>query len=110
MSTGSWLGHGGGSIGTTPGLMGPEEKLYLGWLDYVEVGAGQSVTHTLSPAQDAAAKGYQAVKVNLPNATRTANYVTPPEGNHAWWSGRGDDLKQHAHPHRARRLHGHGLG
>ena len=21
-------------IGTTPGLMGPEEKLFLGWLDY----------------------------------------------------------------------------
>ena len=35
----------------------------------------------------------QAVKVNLPNSTRTDQYVTPTEGAHSWWSGRGDDLK-----------------
>jgi immune inhibitor A len=93
MSSGSWLGHGQDSIGTTPGLMGPEEKLFLGWLDYTEVDAGQSGSYTLSPSQDGAAKGYQAVKVNLPNATRTSTYVTPPAGSHAWWSGRGDELK-----------------
>ena len=92
MSAGSWLGHGDGSIGTTPGLMGPEEKLFLGWLDYTEVAAGESVTEVLSPAQDGAAKGYQAIKVNLPNSSRTTDYTTPPEGTHAWWSGRGDDL------------------
>ncbi|HET9021123.1 MAG TPA: immune inhibitor A domain-containing protein [Ornithinibacter sp.] len=93
MSSGSWLGHGKDSIGTTPGLMGPEEKLFLGWLDYTQVNAGQSGSYTLSPSQDAAAKGYQAIKVNLPNSSRTDTYVTPPEGTHAWWSGRGDDLK-----------------
>ena len=93
MSSGSWLGHGDGSIGTTPGLMGPEEKLYLGWLDYTTVAAGQSGSYTLSPSQDAASKGYQAVKVDLPNSSRTDEYVTPTEGVKAWWSGRGDDLK-----------------
>ena len=36
MSSGSWLGHGAKAnegIGTTPGGMGPDEKLQLGWLD-----------------------------------------------------------------------------
>ena len=28
-----------------------------------------------------------------PSPQRTDEYVTPPEGTHAWWSGRGDDLK-----------------
>ena len=93
MSSGSWLGHGDGSIGTTPGLMGPEEKLFLGWLDYTEVNAGESGSYTLSPSQDAAAKGSQAIKVNLPNESRSTTYVTPSEGTHAWWSGRGDDIK-----------------
>ncbi len=93
MSSGSWLGHGDGSIGTTPGLMGPEEKLFLGWLDYTEVDAGQSGSYTLSPSQDAEARGSQAIKVNLPNETLTAKYVAPAAGSHAWWSGRGDDLK-----------------
>ena len=92
MSSGSWLNRGGDSIGTTPGLMGPEEKLYLGWLDYATVESGQSGSYSLSPSQDGAAKGYQAVKVNLPNSSRSDTYVTPPEGSHAWWSGRGDDL------------------
>jgi immune inhibitor A len=53
MSSGSWLGHGAAAdegIGTTPGLMGPEEKLFLGWLDYSTVGAGQSGSYTLNPA------------------------------------------------------------
>ena len=34
MSGGSWLNHGTDSIGTTPGYMGPWEKLQLGWLDH----------------------------------------------------------------------------
>ena len=38
MSGGSWLNRGTDSIGTTPGYMGPWEKLQLGWLDY-KVGA-----------------------------------------------------------------------
>ena len=110
MSSGSWLGHGKDSIGTTPGLMGPEEKLFLGWLDYTQVNAGQSGSYTLSPSQDAAAKGYQAIKVNLPNSSRTDTYVTPPEGTHAWWSGRGDDLKNTLTRDGAGGLVGHRLG
>ena len=73
MSSGSWLGHGAEAnegIGTTPGLMGPEEKLFLGWLDYADVGLGQNGTVLLDPAQDANAANAQAIKVNLPTNDR----------------------------------------
>jgi immune inhibitor A len=92
MSSGSWLGHGDGAIGTTPGLMGPEEKLFLGWLDHTEVNAGESGSFTLSPSQETAAGQDQAIKVNLPDKTTTSAYTTPPEGSNAWYSGRGDNL------------------
>ncbi|HEU0287553.1 MAG TPA: immune inhibitor A domain-containing protein [Nocardioidaceae bacterium] len=92
MSSGSWLNDGGDDIGTTPGLMGPEEKLYLGWLDYSEVGAGQSGTYNLGPSQHTYDNADQAVKVDLPDSVRTQSYTTPPEGTHAWYTGRGDDL------------------
>ena len=102
MSSGSWLGHGeeaGDGIGTVPGLMGPEEKYELGWLDYSEVNPGQRATVNLGPAQhtydDPSTTGNeadQAVKVNLPDKTTTLDYTTPPEGTHAWWSGRADNL------------------
>jgi len=40
MSGGSWSNHGTDSIGTTPGYMGPWEKLQLGWLGYTQVNQG----------------------------------------------------------------------
>ncbi|HEY0644810.1 MAG TPA: immune inhibitor A domain-containing protein [Nocardioides sp.] len=101
MSSGSWLGHGAAdqAIGTTPGLMGPEEKLELGWLDYAEVNPGQTFTANLGPSQNTyddpktkTNEADQAVKVNLPDKQVTTQYVTPPEGSKAWWSGRGDGL------------------
>ena len=101
MSSGSWLGHGPAdqAIGTTPGLMGPEEKLELGWLDYTEVNPGQTFTANLGPSQNtyddpktAKSEADQAVKVNLPDKEVTTKYTTPPEGTKAWWSGRGDGL------------------
>jgi len=102
MSSGSWLNHGAAdqAIGTTPGLMGPEEKYELGWLDYSEVGAGQTATVNLGPSQHIyddpktkANEADQAVKVPVPDKTTTTPYVTPA-GGHAWWSGRGDGLDQ----------------
>ncbi|GAA4403236.1 immune inhibitor A [Fodinibacter luteus] len=95
MSSGSWLGHGaaaGDGIGTTPGGLGPEEKLFLGWLDHVEVEAGKSGEFTLSPSERTVDGQHQAVKVNLPNSTRTDVYTTPAAGDRSWWSGRGDGL------------------
>jgi immune inhibitor A len=96
MSSGSWLNEGqaaGDAIGTTPGGFGPEEKLFLGWLDHSTVAAGQTGDYVLGASQNTYDGKDQAVKVDLPNSSRTDQYVTPPEGTHAWWSGRGDDLK-----------------
>ncbi|HEU4811949.1 MAG TPA: immune inhibitor A domain-containing protein [Nocardioides sp.] len=92
MSSGSWLGHGTNGIGTTPGLMGPEEKRFLGWLDYIEVNAGDNGEYTLGPAQHTYDGADQALKVNLPDAEDVKDYTTPPTGGHAWYSGRGDNL------------------
>ena len=97
MSSGSWLGHGAAAnegIGTTPGLMGPEEKLYLGWLDYSEVDAGQSGSYTLNPAQYHVRGKDQAVKINLPDKTVKTDYTTPTSGSNAWWTGSADDLNE----------------
>jgi immune inhibitor A len=97
MSSGSWLGHGAEAndgIGTTPGLMGPEEKLFLGWLDYQTVPLGASGSFTLNPAQFQVKGKEQAVKVNLPDVTKTTPYTTPPSGTHAWWTGSADDLNE----------------
>ncbi|WP_306738504.1 immune inhibitor A domain-containing protein [Arthrobacter sp. SX1312] len=65
MSSGSWLGHGDGSIGTTPNHMGAWEKLQLGWLDYDVATAGEKSTHKIGPSFHAT-KAPQAVVVNLP--------------------------------------------
>ncbi|WP_298251244.1 immune inhibitor A domain-containing protein [uncultured Arthrobacter sp.] len=65
MSSGSWLSHGDGAIGTTPNHMGAWEKLQLGWLDYETATAGAKSTHKLGPSYHAT-KAPQAVVVNLP--------------------------------------------
>jgi M6 family metalloprotease-like protein len=65
MSSGSWMGHGEDTIGTTPDHMGAWEKLQLGWLDYETAQAGVESTHVLGVSAHAT-KQAQAVIVNLP--------------------------------------------
>ncbi|KGN38479.1 protease [Knoellia subterranea KCTC 19937] len=66
MSSGSWLGHGQDSIGTTPNHMGAWEKLQLGWLDYVTVPHDAvDVAVMLGPSAHATKK-QQALVVTLP--------------------------------------------
>jgi M6 family metalloprotease-like protein len=72
MSSGSWLGHGDGAIGTTPNHMGAWEKLQLGWLDAVTVKAGTKTTVNLGPAAHATKKG-QALVVQLPTDANGKN-------------------------------------
>ena len=93
MSGGSWLNHGTDSIGTTPGYMGPWEKLQLGWLDHTVVPYGKDTTVKLSQA-DLATKSdsVQALVVPLPARTVTTKRNTPHSGNAEWWSGYGDNL------------------
>ncbi|GAA2038378.1 immune inhibitor A [Terrabacter terrae] len=93
MSGGSWLNHGTDSIGTTPGYMGPWEKLQLGWLDHTVVPYGKDTTVKLSQA-DLATKSdsVQALVVPLPERTVTTKRNTPHSGKAEWWSGFGNNL------------------
>lgn len=108
MSSGSWLGHGSSvneGIGTTPGLMGPEEKRFLGWLDHSEVQVGTSGDFVLNPSQLQVDGKDQAVRVNLPDKTTTTNYTAPASGTTAWWTGSADNLNKsltHAVPAQSR--------
>ena len=65
MSSGSWLGHGQDSIGTSPNHMGAWEKLQLGWLDYTTVAHDEKATVMLGPSMHATKKD-QALVVTLP--------------------------------------------
>ena len=91
MSAGSWLNHGTDAIGTTPGYMGPWEKLQLGWLDYAQVDQGKDKLVKLGPA-DRAGKLPQAILVNLPDKTVKTDYNTPHSGAFEWWGGSADNL------------------
>ena len=92
MSAGSWLGHGDDSIGTTPGYMGPWEKLQLGWLDYDVAPYGEEDSYKLGPADRDGKNTPQAVAVQLPDKDVHTDYNTPHSGQYEWWSGSADDL------------------
>ena len=97
MSGGSWLNHGTDAIGTTPGYMGPWEKLQLGWLDYEQVNSGTDKLVKLGPADrtdgPASTPGTaQAILVNLPDKTVVTDYNTPHSGVSEWWGGSADNL------------------
>ncbi|MFE3998449.1 immune inhibitor A domain-containing protein [Nocardioides sp. YIM B13467] len=92
MSSGSWLGHGDGTIGTTPNHMGAPEKLFLGWLNYDTVEAGTSKKLTLGPSfHDTGAKTPQALVVNLPDGETTHDVGSGTSGKSFLYSGKGDD-------------------
>jgi immune inhibitor A len=90
MSSGSWLGHGDGAIGTTPNHMGPWEKFQLGWLDYDVARTGETSSHDLGPSFHAT-KMAQAVIAVLPQKTVTTNIGPAAEGSNYFYSGRGDN-------------------
>jgi immune inhibitor A len=96
MSSGSWMGRGDEAegfevgIGGTPNDMGPEEKLFLGWLDPQVVAAGSEGDHTLRPTGDPASN--DAVLVNLPDSTDTKKLTTPYAGTRSWYSGSSSEL------------------
>ena len=96
MSSGSWMGHGEEAegfqtgIGGTPNDMGPEEKLFLGWLNPTVVEAGQRETVELNAA--GAPGTNEAVQVLLPDVEKTRVVGEPFAGTQAWYSDSGDDL------------------
>ncbi|WP_345752183.1 immune inhibitor A domain-containing protein [Microbacterium rhizophilus] len=92
MSSGSWLGHGEGSIGTTPNHMGPSEKLFLGWLDFEVVEPEADGTVKLGPAFHANTLGAQAAIVDLPDGEQFIEVGEAAEGTQHLYSGAGDNL------------------
>ena len=95
MSSGSWASDDPDAIGTNPVHMGPWEKLVLGWLDLATASATDRKTFDLGPAEGASRYGDQALRVNLPNYSKTSTLFTP-EGSdpYYYYSGSGDDLDQ----------------
>lgn len=91
MSSGSWLSHGDGAIGTTPNQMGPWEKLQLGWLDYEVLTPGESGSYDLGPSFREIKNTAQAVLAVLPEKSRSYDLGPAAEGTDYFYSGRGDD-------------------
>ena len=95
MSSGSWMGHGDGTTGTTPDHMGATEKLFLGWYGTNDLaivdGTGTPQQVVLGPSNHASTTGAQAVAVTLPKGQSTVNVVAPDgAGTHYFYSGNGD--------------------
>lgn len=95
MSSGSWASDSSDAIGDKPVHMGAWEKLALGWIgdDLARVALGADVTVDLGPAEGATRGRYQALRVDLPDFSKTTA-VFPVEGADAnyFYSGNGDDL------------------
>ena len=95
MSSGSWASDSANVIGDKPVHMGAWEKLSLGWLgDNLAVATlGEDVSLDLGPAESATRGRAQALRINLPDYTRSSN-IFAVEGSDAnyFYSGRGDSL------------------
>lgn len=91
MSSGSWMGHGDGTIGTTPNHMGATEKLFLGWLDYETVEPGDTERVKLGPSFHATTRA-QAAIVNLPDGVEQVDLGIAPFDGQFVYSGTGNDL------------------
>lgn len=92
MSSGSWLGKGFDSIGSTPGYMNAWDKYQLGWLDYDVVPYQGAKTKLKLGAAAKQGKNPQAVVVTLPSQKVVTDYNTPHSGSYEWWGGSADDL------------------
>ncbi|MCP2265114.1 immune inhibitor A domain-containing protein [Promicromonospora thailandica] len=95
MSSGSWMGHGTGTIGTTPNHMGATEKLFLGWLDYEAVAPGERDRIKLGPSFHATTRA-QAAIVDLPDGVTQVDigeeYGVEPLDGEFVYSGTGNNL------------------
>ena len=96
MSSGSWTAYPEADhIGTAPTHMGAWEKLALGWLgdDLAVATAGQDASFDLGPSESATQGRYQALRVNLPNYSKTTP-VFPVDGTdpNYVYSTKGDNI------------------
>ena len=95
MSSGSWASSSPDAIGDRPVHMGAWEKLALGWLDgtLARVALGTDTTIDLGPAESATRNRYQALRVDLPDVSRTST-VFPVDGAdpNYFYSSKGDGI------------------
>jgi immune inhibitor A len=95
MSSGSWASDSPNAIGDKPVHMGAWEKLALGWIgeDLARVALGADTTIELGPAEGATRGRFQALRVDLPDISRTTTVfsVDGADPNY-YYSGSGDDL------------------
>ena len=95
MSSGSWASDSPYAIGDKPVHMGGWEKLALGWFgdNLARVALGTDTVVELGPAEGATRGRYQALRVDLPEITRTTS-VFPVDGSDAnyFYSTSGDDI------------------
>ena len=95
MSSGTWASDSPYAIGDKPVHMGAWEKLALGWLgeNLAQLSLGTDAVLELGPAESATRGRYQALRVDLPNISRTI-VPFPVDGNdpNYFYSGQGDNL------------------
>jgi immune inhibitor A len=91
MSAGPYLGMGGTEVGGHPGGLSAWDKLQLGWLNFAVSYYGEDGTFDLG-LPETPGDLPQALAVVLPEKHVLFQLGQPPEGTHAWWSGRGDNL------------------
>jgi immune inhibitor A len=95
MSSGSWASDSPYAIGDKPVHMGAWEKLALGWIgeNLAQVALGADATLELGPAEGATRGRYQALRVDLPDLSKTTT-VFPVDGAdpNYFYSGSGDNI------------------
>src|SRR5215210_583656 len=95
MSSGSWASDAADNIGSRPVHMGSWEKLNMGWLgsDLAVATLGDDASFDLGPSEWATNNRFQALRVNLPNYTKTTT-VFPVDGTdpNYYYSGKGDNV------------------
>jgi immune inhibitor A len=93
MSSGSWASDDPNAIGTKPVHQGAWEKLALGWSDLAVANLGDDKVIDLGPGEGSSKSGYQALRINLPNYSKTTT-IFAPEGSdpNYYYSGSGDNL------------------
>ncbi len=94
MSAGSWLSKKNAPLGTFPSHFSAWEKMKLGWLDYDEVTLGDEDLHKFALLDRAEFHGQkaQALKINLPKATKIIKISDPIEGKFYWYSDSGHEF------------------
>ena len=95
MSSGSWASDSPYAIGDKPVHMGAWEKLALGWLgdNLARVPAGQDVTVELGPAESATRNRYQALRIDLPDISKTTTvFAVDGSDPNYYYSTKGDEI------------------